>query len=92
MSSLHLVNGHNRPRGHSNCYPEETVVYEWRDGKDSGVIPDVASVPLIGGSAPGSCKALPPLALTRAEWEEIGLCMGWIKRKRKTHGKRGSWA
>ena len=65
---------HKKPRGHSNLYANETEPYPTN--------PDTASIPLIGGSRVDTCRPLPPLALRRQEWEEIGRIMGWLKVRR----------
>jgi hypothetical protein len=62
------------PRGHSNVYADEAE--PWPD------LPEKARVPLIGGSRPDTSKALPPLAMGREEWEEIGWRMRWLRRKK----------
>jgi len=66
--------GHYKPRGHSNIYPNETTPYPTNPG--------TASIPLVGGSRVDTCRPLPPLALSREEWEEIGRRMGWIRKRR----------
>ena len=66
--------GHKKPRGHSNVYADETEPYPTH--------PEKACVPLIGGSRVDTCRPLPPLALSREEWEEIGRRMGWLKPSR----------
>lgn len=68
-----LPGQHKRPRGHSNLYPDETVPCD--------TCPEKASIPMVGGAYVWSCKPLPPLALSREEWEEIGRRMGWIGKK-----------
>lgn len=59
---------HKKPRGHSNVYADETTKY---------LETDKACIPMIGGSRVDTCKALPPLALGKDEWEEIGRRMKW---------------
>lgn len=66
------------PRGHSNAYADEAE--PWPD------LPEKARVPLSGGSRVDTCRALPPLALSREEWEEIGVRMGWRRRRAKAGG------
>lgn len=61
---------HKKPRGHSNAYVEETEPYP--------DLPQKACIPLVGGSRVDTCKPLPPLALDKEEWQEIGRRMGWI--------------
>lgn len=67
------------PPGHSNVYASEA---EWWN-KEIGV----ARIPLVGGNVTVAekgrrdkrkWKALPPLALTKEEWEEIGRRLGWL--------------
>lgn len=70
---------HKRPRGHSNVYANETEIYKCTIDRKVIVQPDVASIPLTGGSSVESCKPLPPLSLRQEEWKTIGLKMGWIK-------------
>jgi hypothetical protein len=36
-------------------------------------------IPLIGGADVYTVKELPPLALSKEEWEIIGRKMGWLK-------------
>lgn len=58
-------------RGHSNIYPEQITT--WPN------LPDVAKIPIAGGANVDTVKELPPLALRREEWQEIGERMGWAK-------------
>lgn len=61
-------------RGHSNV-----------DAKRAGIWPNTylayAMIPLRGGASYATYKELPPLALTKPEWEEIGIRMGWIPKE-----------
>lgn len=57
-------------RGHSNIYPNQTRPF-------SADLPDVAKIPLCGGSSVFTVKELPPLALREEEWREIGQRMNW---------------
>lgn len=57
------------PRGHSIAYPDQAV----RDAD----IPDIARVPIRGGSSLAHWRNLPTLALRRDEWEALGRRMGW---------------
>lgn len=41
--------------------------------------PERAMVPIVGGESLDSVRELPPLALDRLEWEEIGARMGWVQ-------------
>ena len=61
----------SKPRGHSNVHAEQTKPYP--------TMPDKASIPLSGGATVYTVKELPPLALSREEWQEIGERMGWAK-------------
>lgn len=65
---------HKKPRGHSNVYANETT--QWPHPAE-----DKACVPLVGGARLETCRPLPPLALSREEWEEIGIRMGWRVRR-----------
>lgn len=60
-----------QPRGHSNAHTDQTAPYPTN--------PDRASIPIVGGATVFSVRALPPLSLSREEWEEIGERMGWVK-------------
>jgi hypothetical protein len=64
-------------RGHSNVKSEKTE--PWND-KDTE--PGIAKIPLGGGATIQTFRELPPLALRKEEWQEIGYRMGWL-RKRK---------
>jgi hypothetical protein len=57
-------------RGHSNVHAEQTKPYPTN--------PEKALIPIEGGAEVHSVKRLPPLALTKKEWETIGCKMGWI--------------
>lgn len=72
------ANHHTMPRGHSNVYAEETHA-AWGFGEP----PLKACVPLAGGSRVDTWRPLPPLALNRREWEEIGVIMGWYRRRKR---------
>lgn len=61
----------SKPRGHSNVKAEETQPYP--------TMPEKASIPISGGATVYTVKELPPLALSREEWQEIGERMGWAK-------------
>lgn len=65
-------------RGHSNVHVGKTQVWTI-DGEPNA---DVAKIPLEGGFTAYTVKELPPLALKREEWEEIGQRMNWSKPKR----------
>jgi len=58
------------PRGHSNVYAEETEPYP--------TFPEKAMIPMIDGAHVDTCRLLPPLALSKQEWETIGRKMGWL--------------
>lgn len=60
---------HEKPGGSSNVYADETAPYP--------DLPDCACIPMIGLSRVDTCKALPPLALHRDDWETIGRKMKW---------------
>jgi hypothetical protein len=62
-------------RGHSNVYADKTKPW---DSIDPGVESGIARIPLTGGSTASSARELPPLALRRSEWREIGVRMGWL--------------
>lgn len=61
----------SKPRGHSNAYTNKTEPHP--------TAPDKAFIPIVGGASPYTVKDLPPLALSREEWQEIGERMGWAK-------------
>ena len=61
-------------RGHSNA--DVKKVRPWHE-VDKQVEHGIARIPIMGGASPSSCHELPPLALRREEWEEIGRQMGW---------------
>lgn len=61
----------SRPRGHSNAYVNQTEPHPH--------VPDKAMIPIAGGSRVDTVRDLPPLALSREEWQEIGERMGWAK-------------
>ncbi len=65
---------HRTPRGHTNCFAEETTVSEM-SGK--------ALIPIEGGASVLTVRAFPPLALGKSEWIEIGRRMGWIEGTRQ---------
>lgn len=56
-------------RGHSNVNAAKTE--PWPDN------PEKARIPLEGGASVYTVRELPPLALGKSEWEEIGRRMGW---------------
>lgn len=60
------------PRGHSNIYTEG--IKPWQE------CPDKACIPISGGASVYIVKPLPPLALSRCEWEMIGEAMGWRRK------------
>jgi len=62
-------------RGHSNVIVKELSLWD--------TPPDCAKLPLRGGATVSTCKELPPLALHKHEWEEIGRIMCWLKKPRK---------
>lgn len=68
------------PIGHSNIYIEGIKPYPMN--------PEKACIPISGGAHVYTVKPLPPLALSRCEWEMIGEAMGW-RRKPKPR-KAGS--
>jgi len=57
-------------QGHSNVRLEEFTTPPH--------CPEKAQIGLAGGASPQTCRSLPPLVLTREEWEEIGRKMGWL--------------
>ena len=61
-------------RGHSNVHAEQTK--PWHQPKPGDGQP-YAKIPLVGGAQAVTTKELPPLALRKQEWEEIGRRMGW---------------
>lgn len=61
-------------RGHSNVEAEKTK--PWSE-VDKDVNEGIARVPLSGGATYTNWRELPPLALRREEWEEIGRLMNW---------------
>lgn len=60
-----------QPQGHSNVYADQTQPYPTN--------PANASIPIIGGATVHTVRPLPPLVLSREEWQEIGERMGWAK-------------
>lgn len=60
----------SKPRGHSNAHVDQTEPHP--------TAPDKASIPIEGGATVYTVKDLPPLALSRDEWQEIGERMRWI--------------
>lgn len=62
------------PRGHSNVHASKTE--PWPD------IPDKARIPIEGGASVYTVKPLPPLAIDKDEWLEIGRKMKWTRRKK----------
>lgn len=60
-----------KPRGHSNVHANQTEPHP--------TAPDRAMIPIEGGATVYSVKELPPLSLSREEWQEIGERMGWAK-------------
>ena len=58
-------------RGHSNVCDMEKVVIDSYTGK--------VKVPLHGGTGIYTTKDLPPLYLSKEEWEQIGRKAGWLK-------------
>lgn len=61
----------SKPRGHSNARVHEMQPHP--------TAPDKASIPIEGGASVYTVKDLPPLTLSRDEWQEIGERMGWAK-------------
>jgi hypothetical protein len=61
-------------RGYSNVESEQTA--PWPD------VPEAARIPIWGGAQVNTVKELPPLALRRDEWLEIGTRMGWLEKVR----------
>jgi len=59
-------------RGHSNIYNTQEI-------KPYPSNPDRISIPIQGGATVMSVKELPPLSLSKHEWEEIGKQAGWIE-------------
>jgi hypothetical protein len=57
-------------RGHSNAFAHLTE--QWPNN------PDKAKIPMEGGSTVFTVKELPPLALGKEEWREIGKQMDWM--------------
>lgn len=62
----------SKPRGHSNVHAEQAQPHP-RLGTDK------AMIPISGGASFNTVRPLPPLALSREEWQEIGERMGWAK-------------
>lgn len=60
-------------RGHSNVHAEQAEPHP--------NISDKAMIPITGGASFHTVRPLPPLALSREEWETIGERMGWLKHK-----------
>ena len=58
-------------RGHSNLYANEAQPHP---GNAS-----IAIIRISGGASPYTIKDLPPLSLSRDEWQTIGERMGWTK-------------
>jgi hypothetical protein len=63
-------------RGHSNLRAEQTEA--WSNDLKIPNAPDVARIPLEGGAGVYTVRELPPLALRKSEWEEIGRRMNWL--------------
>ena len=63
-------------RGHSNVMIEGCQ--QWPGGQ-----PECAKLPLIGGATVTTCHELPPLALHKGEWQEIGRRMGWLEETKR---------
>lgn len=61
----------NKPKGHSNARTDETEPWSGDTEK--------AMIPISGGQTVASWRPLPPLALTKEGWQEIGERMGWAK-------------
>jgi hypothetical protein len=61
-------------RGHSNL--RAIAAAPWPGNLNK------ARIPMEGGAHVSTVSELPPLALSRDEWEEIGRRMGWLKAKR----------
>lgn len=57
-------------RGHSNV--DATHAEKW------DTPPDCCKLRLTGGATASTCRELPPLALHRDDWEQIGKFMGWL--------------
>lgn len=60
----------SKPRGHSNVHVDQTERYGDTDR---------AMIPIESGATVYTVKPLPPLSLSREEWQEIGERMGWAK-------------
>jgi hypothetical protein len=60
-------------RGHSNVHADQTTTYP--------TTPDRALIPIEGGASVSTVKELPPLSLSREEWETIGERTGWLKHR-----------
>jgi hypothetical protein len=69
-----------RKRGHSNVRSEQTR--DWSK-IETRCARGVARIPLSGGASYESFHELPPLALHRDEWEEIGRRMGWLPEEKE---------
>jgi len=61
-------------KGHSNVDAKRTTTWPNADHA-------CAAIPLCGGASYSSYKELPPLALHKDEWEEIGIRMGWMPKE-----------
>ena len=59
-------------RGHSNVYNISKL-------KPLSTHPDRVMIPIQGGASVSSVKELPPLALSKAEWLDIGKRAGWVE-------------
>lgn len=60
------------PRGHSNVDDWDGV---YIDDPELGKV----KIPISGGASVYTVKDLPPLYLSREEWEKIGKKAGWVK-------------
>jgi hypothetical protein len=78
--SSYLAMGYKTPRGHSNVYADETKPEQTEPGDPFA---PKAIVPIVGGANLETCRGLPSLYLSKAEWEIIGRKMGWIKPKQR---------
>jgi len=54
-------------------------VYNISKLKPLSTNPDRVMIPIQGGASVSSVKELPPLALSKAEWLDIGKRAGWVE-------------
>lgn len=73
--------------GHSNVHAKQTEI--WPNELKVPNAKEIARIPLEGGAGVYTVRELPPLALTREEWETIGRRMSWLSDAATT--KKGDW-